>query len=71
MKKNNKITETRTHRLSDRAVKLKSAALKGQQIAVAVCGGVASVEVVKIIRELRRYQASVTAFFTQIGRAHV
>lgn len=64
MKKTNKIPSSVSKRMRDRAVKIKSDTLKNKHIAVAVCGGIASVEVVKIIRELRRFQAVVTAFYT-------
>jgi phosphopantothenoylcysteine decarboxylase/phosphopantothenate--cysteine ligase len=64
MKKNNKIKSASTKRLKDRAVEIKSSELKGKQIALAVCGGIACVETIKIIRELRRSQAEVTAFYT-------
>lgn len=64
MKKNNKIKAAVQSRLKDRAVRLKSQVLKDKEIAFAVCGGIASVETVKIIRELRRYSANITAFYT-------
>ena len=64
MKKNNKIKAVPAKKLADRGVEIKSQALKDKQIAVAVCGGIASVESVKIIRELRRFGAEVTAFYT-------
>lgn len=49
---------------TDVGVKSKSGRLKDKRIAVAVCGGIGAVEVVKIIRELRRHGADVTAFMT-------
>ena len=51
-------------RVSDRGVRSKGRELQGKKIALAVCGGVASVEVVKIIREVRRFGASVQVFVT-------
>ncbi len=51
-------------KIKDRGVKTKSQALKDKTIAVAICGGIASVESVKIIRELRRHEANITAFYT-------
>ena len=48
----------------DRGVKARSSRLKGLQVAFAVTGGIASVETVKIIRELRRRGAEVTVFMT-------
>ncbi len=54
----------KTSPLEDKSVELKSNRLSGHSIAVGVCGGIGSVEVVKIIRELRRHGADITAFFT-------
>lgn len=53
-----------TSKTDDRAVEKKSDRLKGRHIGFCVCGGIGAVEVVKIIRELRRHAARVTAFFT-------
>jgi phosphopantothenoylcysteine decarboxylase / phosphopantothenate---cysteine ligase len=64
MKKENKVNVGHRNRLKDRDVQLKSNALRGKKIAVAICGGIACVETVKIIREIRRYGATVTAFYT-------
>lgn len=50
--------------LNDTGVQIKSERFKDKRIAVAVCGGIGAVEVVKIIRELRRHGATVTAFMT-------
>ncbi len=49
---------------TDVGVKSKSTRLKDKRVAVAVSGGIGAVEVVKIIRELRRHGATVTAFMT-------
>jgi len=51
-------------KLSDRGVKSKSEKLIGRRIGIGVCGGIGAVEVIKIIRELRRHGAEVTPFFT-------
>jgi phosphopantothenoylcysteine decarboxylase / phosphopantothenate---cysteine ligase len=51
-------------KLKDTAVTPKSDRLRGKRIAVAVSGGIGSVEVVKIIRELRRHGAEVFPFLT-------
>lgn len=51
-------------RTTDRGVELKSAKFEGKKIALGVCGGIGSVEVVKIIREIRRHGASVQVFLT-------
>lgn len=64
MKKNNKINPSSRSTMTDRGVEKKSLSLKGQEIAIAICGGIASVESIKIIRELRRHGARVTAFYT-------
>jgi phosphopantothenoylcysteine decarboxylase/phosphopantothenate--cysteine ligase len=48
----------------DLGVKAKSSRLSGKNVAVAVSGGIGAVEVVKIIRELRRHGAKVTSFMT-------
>lgn len=50
--------------VKDTGVSPKSDRLEGKRIAVAVCGGIAAVEVVKIIRELRRHGAKITPFMT-------
>jgi phosphopantothenoylcysteine decarboxylase/phosphopantothenate--cysteine ligase len=50
--------------MADRGVKRKSERLAEREIALAVCGGIGAVESVKLIRELRRHGASVTAYFT-------
>ena len=55
----------------DLGVSNKSQRLVGKRIAVAVCGGIGSVEVVKIIRELRRHGAEVTAFMTPSAQRFV
>jgi len=49
---------------TDKNVELKSNRLVGKSIGAGVCGGIGSVEVVKIIRDLRRHGADITAFFT-------
>jgi phosphopantothenoylcysteine decarboxylase/phosphopantothenate--cysteine ligase len=51
-------------RISDTGVEAKSTQAKGRRIALGICGGIAAVESVKIIRELRRHGARVTPFFT-------
>lgn len=51
-------------RIADRGVAPKTARLKNLKVAFAVCGGIGSVESVKIIRELRRRGATVQAFMT-------
>lgn len=48
----------------DKGVNRKSDALKELSIAVGVCGGIGAVEIIKIIRELRRHGAVVTPFMT-------
>lgn len=50
--------------LSDRGVETKSSRLNGKRLGFAVCGGIGAVEVVKLIRELRRHGASVAPFAT-------
>lgn len=51
--------------LKDKSVEKKSDLLSGQEIAVAICGGIGAVEIVKIIRELRRHGANVTPFMSK------
>ncbi len=51
-------------KIADRAVTPKSERLTGKRIAFGVTGGIGSVEVVKIIRELRRHGAEVFPFLT-------
>jgi len=48
----------------DRDVEIKSDALKGFLVGVGVCGGIAALESVRIIRELRRYGATVRVSIT-------
>jgi phosphopantothenoylcysteine decarboxylase / phosphopantothenate---cysteine ligase len=52
-----------TH-LADRGVETRSTRLQDYRVAVAICGGIACVEAVKIIREIRRHGAEVRPFFT-------
>jgi phosphopantothenoylcysteine decarboxylase / phosphopantothenate---cysteine ligase len=49
---------------TDKGVSSKSTRLSGKRIAFGVCGGIGAVEVVKIIRELRRHGAEVHPFLT-------
>ncbi|NBX69701.1 MAG: hypothetical protein EBR01_12140 [Proteobacteria bacterium] len=63
-KNNTKLKQTQPPKTKDRGVQLKSHELSGKKIAMAICGGIASVESVKIIRELRRHDASVFPFYT-------
>jgi phosphopantothenoylcysteine decarboxylase/phosphopantothenate--cysteine ligase len=51
-------------KVADSGVKAKSQRLAGRRIAWGVCGGIAAVETVKAIRELRRHGARVSPFFT-------
>ncbi|MBI1860319.1 MAG: hypothetical protein HYR96_05310 [Deltaproteobacteria bacterium] len=55
----------------DRSVEMLSDALKGARVAVCVCGGIGAVEVVKIIRELRRHGAETTAFMTDQSKRFI
>ena len=48
----------------DRSVRAKSNRLAGRRIALCVSGGIAAVESVKLIRELRRHGADVSVFVT-------
>ncbi len=50
--------------IKDRAVASKSTRLAGKRLAFGVTGGIGAVEVVKIIRELRRHGAEVFPFLT-------
>lgn len=50
--------------IQDRSVLEVSSALKGKKIALAVCGGIGAIEVVKIARELRRHGAALEAFMS-------
>lgn len=51
-------------RIEDRGIRRTSDTLEGKKIALAVTGGIGSVESVKIIREIRRRGGLVTAFMT-------
>lgn len=51
-------------RLNDRGVERKSDRLKGKRVALAACGGIGAVELVRVTRELRRHGAEVTIFIT-------
>lgn len=57
--------------IRDTGVQSKSNRLQGRRLAVAVCGGIGAVEVVKIIRELRRHGASVVPFMTPSSQRFV
>ena len=54
-----------SNKIHDRGVVAKSNRLGGIRVGLGVCGGIGSVEVVKIIREIRRHGASVDAFITR------
>lgn len=58
-------------REQDRQVSLKSSLLNGRRIGVGVCAAIGAVEVVKIIRELRRHGAEVTAFLSPDSKKFV
>lgn len=49
----------------DLGVTLKSNLLENKKIALAVCGGIAAVETVKLARELRRHGATVRAYLSE------
>lgn len=51
-------------KIQDKSVEIRSQRLAGKRIALGVCGGIGSVEVIKIIREIRRHGGQVTAFMT-------
>lgn len=51
--------------LSDQSVQLKFNTLHGKTIALCVTGGIASIETIKLVREIRRYGGKVKAFMTQ------
>ena len=53
---------------SDRAVASKSAALRGKHLLYGVTGGIASVDAVRVARELRRHGASLTVCMTQAAQ---
>ena len=57
--------------MADRMVVAKSDKLVGKRVAVAICGGIAAVEIVKIIREIRRHGAEVTAFMSPSSRLFI
>ena len=63
--------EKSTDSTGDLGVSLKSETLLGKRIALGVCGGIGAVEVVKIIREIRRHSARVTAFMTPSAQAFI
>lgn len=50
--------------ISDRNIARKSDLLNNKNIAIGICGGVGAVEMVKIIRDLRRHGATITSFVT-------
>lgn len=51
-------------KVGDTGVELLSRSLSGKRVAYGVCGGIGSVESVKIIREIRRHGAEVVPFAT-------
>ncbi len=50
--------------MRDTGVEIKSDRLRGKRVGFGVCGGIGSVESVRLIRELRRHGADITAFLT-------
>ncbi len=54
-----------TKSVADKGVSRKSLGLKGKRLALALTGGIASTEGVKIIREFRRHGALVSPFMTK------
>lgn len=50
--------------IQDKAVEKKSSRLDSKRIAFGVCSGIGAVEVVRIVRELRRHGAEITVFTT-------
>lgn len=66
-----KLPTRKSPRVADRGVKAKGTSLTGQRIALGVSGGIASVEVVKIIRELRRYGATVKVFISSEAKRFI
>ncbi len=50
--------------IRDTGVVTKSSSLKGKRLAIALTGGIACTEAVKIIREFRRHGATLTPFMT-------
>lgn len=50
--------------IRDRGVERRSDALSGRRIALGASGGIACVELVKMIRELRRHGAEIFPYFT-------
>lgn len=61
MKTRIKIAKT----VADKGVTRKSVSLKNKRVALALTGGIASTEGVKIIREFRRHGASIFPFMTK------
>ena len=57
--------------IKDRGVIQKSEQLVGKRLGLGICGGIGAVEVIKIIRELRRYGAGVTPFLTPTGERFI
>lgn len=60
-----------TGRFGDHDVVLKGSALAGQSVALGVCGGIGSVDCVRLIRELRRHGAKVRVFMSPSARQFV
>jgi phosphopantothenoylcysteine decarboxylase / phosphopantothenate---cysteine ligase len=50
--------------MRDTGVELKSRALEGKRVGFGICGGIGAVECVRLIREVRRHGADITAFLT-------
>lgn len=58
-------------KILDPGVIQKSRRLKDRRIAVGVCGGIGAVEVVRMIREMRRHGANISVFITPSVRRFV
>lgn len=56
---------------ADRSVILQDTLLSGADLALGVCGSIAAVETVKLIRQLRRHGAKVTVYATKDALAFV
>ncbi len=54
--------------MDDLGVKIKGDSLKGKKILLGITGGIAATQSIKLLRELRRYQAEITVIMTDAAQ---
>ena len=54
--------------MDDLGVNIKGDSLKGKKILLGITGGIAATQSIKLLRELRRYQAEITVIMTDAAQ---